>query len=285
MLSIEALENTPRHLRADPRYSEDKRIRDQAWDDWRASHPEAAEAFPIEMQQVIDEGYAARLAAGDTRAASLFARLVAFRMNSQGRTDKPGWLKKGGGNNVDGYSVDAIVLNANPNDLFNVIDLVRAAEAPSASPQWNGPLPRRTIDVWDAPRQLSTADLTYLKPVGPGPPPPPPPPPLKSRAQFATEFSTVNAFYGNQAGLQRVGGMVSGVDASVFAILRKKADGESIDDLAVRNACRAVLQLQCDVQSMIQWGYDLMAGNTDAQVIKAIRQSDEWKAKHPGETP
>ena len=76
---------------------------------------------------------------------------------------------------------------------------------------------------------------------------------LKPQAQFAAEFTQVNAFYAASEGLQRPGGMVR--------------DGA------------------CDVEAIIAWGYGLMAGMSVPQVLAQIRRSDEWKTKHPGETP
>jgi hypothetical protein len=81
----------------------------------------------------------------------------------------------------------------------------------------------------------------------------PPTSAIKPRDQFAKEFLQVNGFYAAREGLQRPGGMV--------------------------------INGACDVSAMAQWGYDLITGATPKDVIKAIRQSDEWKAKHPGEAP
>lgn len=178
-----ALLEDPRYagLLEDPRYAADKRIRDAAWDEWREERRRQGlreAGLSPEMQALVDEGYFARVASGDTRAASLFARLVALKMNPTARQTLPGWLAKGGGHNVDGFAEDAIVLNANPSDLFNVVDLVSGAGAPGASPVWNGPLPRRASDVWAPPQALSAPDLNYLKPGGvvePGGPPQPKP--------------------------------------------------------------------------------------------------------------
>lgn len=105
--------------------------------------------------------------------------------------------------------------------------------------------------------------------------------PRKSREQFAAEFERVNAFYTSPEGLQRVGGMVSGVDASVFEVVRRISKGEITDALTIRNANSQVLNVKCDVQSMIAWGYDLMNGISVELVLAKIKASDEWKAKHP----
>ncbi len=128
------------------------------------------------LQQLEAEGFFERARGGDHRAASLFARLAAYRANPSGSSSSWGWLRKGGGQNVDGYAEDAIVSNANPTDVLNVYDLVSGAGAPGARVSFNGPLPRRTSDVWEAPRALSAGELSYLKPGASVDPPPPPPP-------------------------------------------------------------------------------------------------------------
>lgn len=167
----------------------------------------------------------------------------------------------------------------NGNAPVTILDFIASHEAPNAhitqfAPDPNGP------GAWVQPQTLEQIDAGR----SPGPAPAPVPA-LKSRDQFAAEFVSVNAFYSSREGLQRVGGMVAGVDASVFAVLRGVADGSVLDYLAIRNACSQVLSLQCDAQSMIAWGYALMVGATPEQVIAQIRQSDEWKAKHSGEQP
>ncbi len=104
---------------------------------------------------------------------------------------------------------------------------------------------------------------------------------IKPRDKFAPEFSQVNTFYRAQEGLQRVGGMVSGVDASVFEVMRKVAAGEITDLLTIQNAAKQVLNVTCDEAAMIQWGWDLANGKTPEQCEAEIRTSGEWKAKHP----
>ncbi len=177
---------------------------------------------------------------------------------------------KGEGNNYD---------PTNGNAPITIIDFILSHEQSDAhigqiTPDPNGP------GAWVKPLTLAQIDAG-----APPSPVPVPVPALKPRETFAAEFAQVNAFYGAPEGLQRVGGMVSGVDASVFAVLRGVAEGSITDLTTIRNACAQVLGLQCDAQSMIAWGYDLMAGAAVAQCIKQIRQSDEWKTKHPGETP
>lgn len=127
-------------------------------------------------QQLVAEGYFTKAAAGDARAASLFVRLFAFRANPSASPSGWGWLKKGGGHNIDGYSEDAVVYGNSPNDLHNVVDMIVGTGAPGASlvPNTTSTVPRRPADVWEAPRALSAADMEYLKSgsgTGPGPDP------------------------------------------------------------------------------------------------------------------
>ena len=77
---------------------------------------------------------------------------------------------------------------------------------------------------------------------------------MMSRADFAAQFNAVNEFYGSDEGLRRPGGMV--------------------------------LNGVCDIQAMIQWGYDLASGERPLdQVLSAIRQSDEYRRKHQPPQP
>lgn len=104
---------------------------------------------------------------GDDRAASLFVRAAAYLANPSGDRSGWGWLRKtAGGKNVDGYAEDALVLGSDPNNLFNVYDCVGGAGAPGARLGFNGPLPRRTSDVWEAPRELSATDAAYINLTG-----------------------------------------------------------------------------------------------------------------------
>lgn len=128
--------------------------------------------------QVASEGYFTKCANGDIRACSLFARLVAFRLNPTANPSSWGWLSKNPGESgQDGYADDAIVYSADPSNLTNVIDLVGGSGAPGARLQWGGPNPRRPNNQWVAPRALTSAELEYLKPGAGGTPTPGPAPP------------------------------------------------------------------------------------------------------------
>lgn len=119
-------------------------------------------------------GYFAKAKAGDQRAASLFARLVAYDLNPQGSIVEFGWLTKSPAeSNVEGYAEDAIVLGNDPAHLSNVIDLINGAGAPGASigGAWK---PRRPTNLWVAPKPLTAEEFAYL---GASQPPVQPPAP------------------------------------------------------------------------------------------------------------
>lgn len=136
----------------------------------------------VTAQSLESQGYFERARAGDQRAASYFARLVAYKVNGFGRTDDFGWLRKtAGGANVDGYAEDSIVFGADPHDLLNVIDLVNGAGAPGASVnEQPAPNPRREQDIWEAPKPLTEEELAYLLAGGAPIPEPVPPPAIPS---------------------------------------------------------------------------------------------------------
>ena len=132
-------------------------------------------------QQLEAKGYFTKAAAGDQKAASLFVRLFAYTANPEGKPFGWGWLKKGGGHQVDGYSEDAVVYGNNPADLHNVVDMVIGTGAPGARlvPNTTATVPRRASDTWEAPRPLTASELAYLGGTGtvPGPSPAPTPKP------------------------------------------------------------------------------------------------------------
>lgn len=161
------------------------------------------------------------------------------------------------------------------NTPITVVDFIAAAGSAAARPAWQvftDPVTDAGPAAWVAPGSAT--------PV-PGPMPTPAPSPKVSREQFAKDFAAVNAFYAAQEGLQRVGGMVSHVDASVFETFRKIVDGSVDDLLTIRNAARQVLLLTCDVEAMAAWGYDLANGAKVEDILAAIKGSDEYKSKHP----
>lgn len=108
------------------------------------------------------QGYFTKVKAGDQRAASLFARLIAGDLNPAGSGSDYGWLSKQPGEaNVDGYAEDAICFGADPTDLQNVVDLVNGAGAANAS-IGGAVKERRPANLWVKPQPLSQADLDYL---------------------------------------------------------------------------------------------------------------------------
>ena len=111
------------------------------------------------------KGFFDRVAQGDVRAASLFARLVAYTMNPGGDPTSVGFLKKtAGGFNVDGFADGAIAANGNANDFQNVIKVVTSVGVTSAG-IGDAVQERRPTDIWFAPVPLSLAELRYLNPA------------------------------------------------------------------------------------------------------------------------
>lgn len=132
----------------------------------------------VVAQDLETQGYFERARTGDQRAASYFARLVAYKINGFGRPDDFGCLRKtAGGTNVDGYAEDAIVFGSNPADLLNVLDMVNGTGAPNASVNEHPePKERRPQDIWEAPRPLTEEELDYLLSGGEPVPQPEPEP-------------------------------------------------------------------------------------------------------------
>lgn len=126
-------------------------------------------------ERLAAQGYFTKAAQGDARAASLFVRLFAYTANPEAKPSSWGWLKKGGGHQIDGYAEDAVVYGNNPADLHNVVDLVIGTGAPNAKlvPTTSVTVQRRPSDTWEAPRALTAAELAYLGGSGTLPPPGP----------------------------------------------------------------------------------------------------------------
>lgn len=115
-------------------------------------------------QQLEAQGYFTKVATGDIKASSYFARLFAYTANPNG--DPVGWgaLKKGGGHEVEGYAEDAVVFGNGPNTNFNVADLVVGAGAAGAHlPPRLDPKERRIgVDEWERPKPLTAEQMAYL---------------------------------------------------------------------------------------------------------------------------
>ena len=115
------------------------------------------------LAELEREGWFERCEAGERKGCSLFARLVALRLNPTGDPSSWGWLTKTPAEtNYDGYAEDAIVYGEGP-ARNNVVDLIVGAGSPGARVAWQ-PKPRRESNRWEAPRPLSAADMEYLRP-------------------------------------------------------------------------------------------------------------------------
>ncbi len=160
----------------------------------------------------------------------------------------PNWrhLKKSSAQtNVHDHGEDS-ALYLLPDNKAQAVDFIGGAGGPNPQPGWNpDPEPIYTHKDAHDPDDHGINESA------------PPVPTLKPRDQFYAEFQEINAFYGAPEGLKRPGGMV------------------------IDNAT----PVRADAESMGAWGYDLMTGRSVAECKQAIRHSEEWRLKHPGEQP
>lgn len=143
---------------------------------------------------------------------------------------------------IHGHAEDSALYLSDTPGLSQAVDFIGGAGGPHPKIQWNVDLPRYSKADWFAPQDHDLAPI----------PPPAPVVPV-SREQFYADLKAVQAFYRSPEGLQRPGGMVI-VDH----------EGRSV----------------ADVEALGSWGYDLMTGRSLGDIFQAIRNSDEWKAKH-----
>lgn len=142
--------------------------------------------------------------------------------------------------------------------FFHAEPLVWGGYCNTAYPRQNRYRFVRELPTWPTIAFYFSSVVAGQLPTGPTPEPPEPPEPdMIPREQFAARYAEINAFYASPEGLNRPGGMVI----------------DSADPVPA------------DVTAMTQWGYDLASGVSVAAVKNAIVQSQEWKDKHPGQTP
>ena len=210
------------------------------------------------------QGYFERVRSGDQRAASYFVQVVASDLNPSAKSTDYGWLTKAPSETqVDGYAEDAICFTSDPNDRENVIDLVNGAGAPGAS--IGGAIKeRRENNRWATPL---VQKLAYLLDGGtpiplPVPTPQPPMAQPPGREEALDEMNWLDRYYASPEGLQRPNGLS----------LNGKPDFEGIAAwyLDVYQRERMKGRSRADAR---------------AAYVSDIRHSDEWKQKHPGETP
>jgi hypothetical protein len=223
--------------------------------------------------RLVSEGYFAKVKTGDERAASYFSRMVAARANPDGIKSDWGALRKtAGGFNVEGYADGAIVFGNNPSDLRNVLKIVTqvGSDNPNAIQIGDQVQERRPVDVWESPVPLPSSLGTYLLNGGVPLPPPPvvPPPPAFTidRAEFIEEGFALHQTYQDQL---------------------KRPEGLWKPEPRYPNGAP-------DFEGIGAWLFDVYlsermkgASRADARAayIRQIRNSDEWRQKHPGETP
>lgn len=140
---------------------------------------EQLQAVVAQAKKREAQGYFARARKGDSRAGSLFVRLVAWDLNPEGKNGSWGWLSKTSGEtNVEGFAEDAVVGNADPTDRLNVVDLINGAGAVGAS-IGGSVKERRAHNKWVAPKALTPEELSYLLEGGEEKPEAPPRPAIQ----------------------------------------------------------------------------------------------------------
>lgn len=222
-------------------------------------------AYVISVAHSLEsQGYFEKARKGDQKACSLFAKLTAYTANPEGDEDGYGWLSKSPGETqVDGYAEDAVCFTNDASSLQNAVDLINGAGASGAS--IGGAIKqRRESNKWVKPQALSPADLGYLLSGGlPHPPQPPTPTPVvPGREEALDEMNYLDAYYKSPEGLQRENGLS----------LAGKPDFLGI----------AAWYLDVYQQARI---HGKTREEARAAYVSDIRHSDEWKQKHPGETP
>lgn len=148
------------------------------------------------MHALEDAGCFRRAAAGDQRAASYFVRAAAQMANPSGANPASwGWLSKSGGESqVDGYAEDALCLGSDPANLSNVYDFVGGTGAPGARILYTaGPSPRRSSNVWVAPRPLTATEAAYIGLGSGGVPQPEPKPKPQPKKPYPSDGFFINA--------------------------------------------------------------------------------------------
>lgn len=189
------------------------------------------------------QGYFGRVKAGDQKAASLFARLVAYDLNPNGSASDYGWLTKAHGEQqVDGWAEDAIVFGADQSDLQNVVDLVRGGGAPNAAVIAE-PKERRPWNLWAAPHALSADEMSYLLSGGqPQPPQPPAHEPYPGDAVFDDVGTMLFSDYA-QAGQAPNPQMGRWFGRTIYDWLAKNEPSLSASIVKHRKEWRAILGL------------------------------------------
>jgi len=161
--------------------------------------------------------------------------------------------KRPGQTQINGHAEDSALYLSDTPGQSQAVDFVGGVRTASARPAWTPDEPRYSASDWYAPGD----------PVAP--PVVPPVAPLGSlpdRAEALDALSWLDAYYGAPEGLRREHG------------------------LSLNGAP--------DFEGIAAWHLDVyqtrrLAGDTRdearAEVVRQIRQSGEWQAKHPGETP
>lgn len=153
--------------------------------------------------------------------------------------------KKPGQTNIHGHAEDAALYLSDIPGQSVAVDFIGGAGGPNPTLQWNPDQPRYSRADWFPPSEHDQPSTPAPSPVKL---------PLSKGEAFAA-LQALNAFYAAPEGLQRPGGLVL-VDR----------DGRSV----------------ADMEAIAQWFHQLVIDRVSLEdVFTQIRNSHEWRSKHP----
>ena len=162
----------------------------------------------------------------------------------------PNWghlIKKPGQTDVHDHGEDS-ALYKQPNNAAQAVDFIGGAGGPNPQPGWIVDTFPYTHADWFDPTDHGITES------------PSQPAPIISRDEFYARFKELDDYYAAPEGLQRT-------NPRGMALVTPQGVPYS------------------DREAMGAWGYDLMTGRSVSECKQAIRHSEEWRLKHPGEQP
>lgn len=207
---------------------------------------------------VVEAVYATglyNLSTHDGQAAFVDASVAALHAKDA----RWGHLKKSGAQTqIHGHAEDAALYLSDTPGQSQAVDFIAGAGSSGASVGWQSDTPRYSASDWFSP--VGHVGSTPIPPVITPPPPQATQPP--GREEAMDEMHWLDRYYASPEGLQRPNGLS----------LNGKPDFEGIAAwyLDVYQRERMAMKSRADSR---------------AAYVAAIRRTDEWKQKHPGETP
>lgn len=166
--------------------------------------------------------------------------------------------KKPGQTNIHGHGEDSALYLSDTSGQSTAVDFIGGAGGPNPTIQWNPDQPRYSKSDW-----LDPQDHDGTTPVPAIPPQPPVVVPVvPGRQEALDEMNWLDNYYKAPEGLQRPDGLSLGGRPDFLGIAAWYLDVYQQQRIAGKSRTEA-----------------------RAEYVRQIRHSDEWKQKHPGETP